>query len=50
MSTLEELHESIPFASVLGIALVEASPELVRARLDWTLSALPPAGSCTAAF
>jgi 1,4-dihydroxy-2-naphthoyl-CoA hydrolase len=30
------IDEVIPFAKHLGIELLEAGPELVRARLDWT--------------
>lgn len=33
---LKRLGELIPFASALGIELLEARPELVRARLEWT--------------
>jgi uncharacterized protein (TIGR00369 family) len=33
---LEALRDLIPFAAELGIELLEASPEVVRARLDWT--------------
>jgi 1,4-dihydroxy-2-naphthoyl-CoA hydrolase len=36
MSELDQLSDSIPFAAVLGIELLEATPDLVRARLDWT--------------
>ncbi len=36
MSELEQLSEWIPFARQLGIELLEATPGLVRARLEWT--------------
>ncbi len=32
---LQALSDLIPFASLLGIELLEAGPELVRARLPW---------------
>lgn len=33
---LQSLGDLIPFASVLGIELLEARPEIVRARVEWT--------------
>jgi 1,4-dihydroxy-2-naphthoyl-CoA hydrolase len=33
---LQSLGGLIPFASVLGIELLEARPEIVRARVEWT--------------
>lgn len=33
---LRELNDLIPFAALLGIELLEAGPESVRARLAWT--------------
>ena len=36
MSTPEQMNELIPFASELGIELVEATPDRVVARLGWT--------------
>jgi uncharacterized protein (TIGR00369 family) len=36
MSTEFNIADAIPFAATLGIELLEASPELVRSRLDWT--------------
>jgi uncharacterized protein (TIGR00369 family) len=36
MSATDQLHASIPFAAVLGIELLEATPEVVRARVEWT--------------
>jgi uncharacterized protein (TIGR00369 family) len=33
---LAQLRDLIPFAALLGIELLEASPELVRGRLEWT--------------
>jgi 1,4-dihydroxy-2-naphthoyl-CoA hydrolase len=33
---LHSLGGLIPFASVLGIELLEARPEIVRARVEWT--------------
>jgi uncharacterized protein (TIGR00369 family) len=36
MSATDELQGAIPFAAVLGIELLEATPDLVRARLEWT--------------
>lgn len=32
---LTEIREMMPFAVALGIELLEASPEVVRGRLDW---------------
>jgi uncharacterized protein (TIGR00369 family) len=32
---LKTLRDLVPFASTLGIELLEASPELVRARIAW---------------
>jgi uncharacterized protein (TIGR00369 family) len=34
-SELQILHEMIPFAVSLGIELLEATSDVVRARLDW---------------
>jgi uncharacterized protein (TIGR00369 family) len=36
MSANDQLRDAIPFASELGIELLEATPDLVRGRLDWT--------------
>jgi 1,4-dihydroxy-2-naphthoyl-CoA hydrolase len=33
---LQALPELIPFAALIGIELLEAGPETVRARLEWT--------------
>jgi 1,4-dihydroxy-2-naphthoyl-CoA hydrolase len=33
---LRRIGDLIPFASVLGLELLEARPEIVRARLPWT--------------
>jgi uncharacterized protein (TIGR00369 family) len=33
---MTELDDLIPFAKQLGIELLEAGPELVRARMEWT--------------
>jgi hypothetical protein len=41
---LKPLNELIPFAAALGIELLEATPELVVSRLQWTRSAARPAG------
>jgi uncharacterized protein (TIGR00369 family) len=35
MSASEQLKDAIPFASELGIELLEAGPDLVRAQLEW---------------
>lgn len=35
MSLTDEIANSVPFAAELGIELLEATPEVVRARLDW---------------
>jgi 1,4-dihydroxy-2-naphthoyl-CoA hydrolase len=35
-SDLARLRDLVPFAAGLGIELLEAGPELVRARLEWT--------------
>jgi uncharacterized protein (TIGR00369 family) len=36
MSLTDDLVKSIPFAAVLGIEMLEATPEEVRARIEWT--------------
>jgi 1,4-dihydroxy-2-naphthoyl-CoA hydrolase len=36
LSDPRSLRDLIPFAAELGIELLDASPELVRARLEWT--------------
>lgn len=36
MSLTDDLVKSIPFAAVLGIEMLEATPEAVRARIEWT--------------
>jgi 1,4-dihydroxy-2-naphthoyl-CoA hydrolase len=35
MPDLTQLRDTMPFAAKLGVELVEARPELVRARLEW---------------
>lgn len=35
-SDLRQLNDLIPFQKLLGIELLEAGPELVRARLEWS--------------
>jgi uncharacterized protein (TIGR00369 family) len=35
MATPEQIRDVMPFASLLGIELLDAGPELVRGRLDW---------------
>jgi uncharacterized protein (TIGR00369 family) len=34
--TLTQLHDAMPFATLIGVELLGAGPELVRARLAWT--------------
>jgi uncharacterized protein (TIGR00369 family) len=36
MSATEQLKDAIPFANELGIELLEATPDVVRAQLAWT--------------
>jgi uncharacterized protein (TIGR00369 family) len=36
MALAEELANSIPFAAVVGIEIVEATDDVVRAKLQWT--------------
>jgi 1,4-dihydroxy-2-naphthoyl-CoA hydrolase len=36
MSLTDELASSIPFAAALGVEMLEATPEVVRAKLQWT--------------
>jgi uncharacterized protein (TIGR00369 family) len=36
MALAEELANSIPFAAVVGIEIVEAKEDVVRAKLQWT--------------
>jgi 1,4-dihydroxy-2-naphthoyl-CoA hydrolase len=33
---MSDLNDLIPFAKLLGIELLEAGPDLVRARIEWT--------------
>jgi uncharacterized protein (TIGR00369 family) len=35
MSTIDQIQGSIPFAAALGIELLDATPDLVRAQLQW---------------
>jgi uncharacterized protein (TIGR00369 family) len=35
MSAPDQLRDAVPFANELGIELLEATPEVVRARLEW---------------
>lgn len=35
MSAADQLGDAVPFANELGIELLEATPEIVRARLEW---------------
>jgi uncharacterized protein (TIGR00369 family) len=35
-ATLAGLRDSMPFAALVGVELVEATPELVRGRLEWS--------------
>ena len=34
-ATLTNLRDSMPYAALIGIELLEATPELVRGRLEW---------------
>jgi uncharacterized protein (TIGR00369 family) len=34
--TLAQLRDAMPFAALIGVELLDAGPELVRARLAWT--------------
>ena len=36
MSAIDQLRDAIPFSNELGIELLEATADLVRAKLDWT--------------
>jgi 1,4-dihydroxy-2-naphthoyl-CoA hydrolase len=36
MALTEELANSIPFAAALGIEILDATQELVRAKMEWT--------------
>jgi uncharacterized protein (TIGR00369 family) len=36
MGATEQLKDAVPFANELGIELLEAGPDLVRAQLEWT--------------
>jgi len=36
MATPEQIRDAMPFAALLGIELLEATPELVRGRLEWS--------------
>jgi 1,4-dihydroxy-2-naphthoyl-CoA hydrolase len=42
-TTLDQIRDAMPFAALIGVELLEAGPQLVRAKLAWT-----PA-HCTAA-
>ena len=35
--TPEQIREMMPFAALIGVELLEVSPELVRGRLEWAL-------------
>jgi uncharacterized protein (TIGR00369 family) len=35
MSAADQLKDAVPFANELGVELLEATPEIVRARLEW---------------
>ncbi len=35
-AALTQIRDSMPFAAMLGVELLDADPELVRARLQWT--------------
>jgi 1,4-dihydroxy-2-naphthoyl-CoA hydrolase len=34
-AVLTQIRDTMPFAALLGVELLDARPELVRARLDW---------------
>jgi uncharacterized protein (TIGR00369 family) len=36
MATPEQIRDAMPFAALLGVELLEATPELVRGRLEWS--------------
>jgi len=36
MTLTEDIANSIPFAAMLGIEMLEATPEVIRARIEWT--------------
>ena len=36
MTALDELQDAVPFTAALGVELLEATPDVVRARLEWT--------------
>jgi hypothetical protein len=44
-----QLREEMPFASLLGLEVVAASADEVRARLAWSANSAPRAASSTAA-
>jgi 1,4-dihydroxy-2-naphthoyl-CoA hydrolase len=44
MPTLAQLRDAMPFAALIGVELLEAEPELVRARLAWTPERCTAAG------
>ncbi len=44
MTLSDDLANSIPFAAVLGIEMLEATPEVVRARMEWTPERCTAAG------
>jgi 1,4-dihydroxy-2-naphthoyl-CoA hydrolase len=44
MPTLAQLRDAMPFAALIGVELLDAGPELVRARLAWTPERCTAAG------
>jgi uncharacterized protein (TIGR00369 family) len=36
VTALTDLRDAMPFAALVGIELLEATPQLVRGRLDWS--------------
>ncbi len=42
--TLQQIRDSMPFAALMGAELLEAGPELVRGRLEWSPERCTAAG------
>ena len=46
--TPQQIRDTMPFARLIGVELLEADKERVRGRLQWTPELAQPAAWCTA--
>jgi uncharacterized protein (TIGR00369 family) len=44
LPTPEEIRDTMPFARLIGVELIEAAPELVRGRMVWSVARCTAAG------